>query len=494
MARSIWPSASSVRVARSLSAHSVAGLVISALLFIICLSGTLAVFEDEIGWWEEPNTPAVTHVTPEAAQKASEAAFAKDPETTHLYLYLPRENWPRYVVATDNGVHTANAEGELVGGYESAWNDFLIHMHYYLHLPETFGMIIVAIFGVFLVGMAVSGFLAHPKVFKDAFRLKRNGQRRLVQADIHNRLSVWTAPFHIIVAATGAMIGLFVVVAYALAVTSYDGNTKLLTQAIFGGEPPADKRAAELANIDVAMTYMQTELAEHPAFLVVVHDPGTQGQHIGIYGEHMDRLIYGETYGFDAEGKLTGHEGASDGPLGVQIANSVYRLHFGDFGGTPMKIAYFVLGLFLCVIIASGMNIYFLKKDEAGRGRPRWEGAWSGLVWGSCFLLAVTLFFAVLGATSALLTWVFWCGLVVICGASAFQGQKGKAGKVLRFGTGLTILAAVFVHAALYASAYGNFWILAVSLSLAAVGLWMTVRSGLVFVPVQTQKAASETI
>ena len=54
MARSIWPSASSVRVARSLSAHSVAGLVISALLFIICLSGTLAVFEDEIGWWEKP--------------------------------------------------------------------------------------------------------------------------------------------------------------------------------------------------------------------------------------------------------------------------------------------------------------------------------------------------------------------------------------------------------------------------------------------------------
>ncbi|MAT36040.1 MAG: peptidase, partial [Ponticaulis sp.] len=84
MGKPIWPRASSIRVDRSLAAHTVMGLVISAILYIICVSGTLAVFEDELGWWERPSAPAVETVTPEAAQTAAENVLASDPDTTHL--------------------------------------------------------------------------------------------------------------------------------------------------------------------------------------------------------------------------------------------------------------------------------------------------------------------------------------------------------------------------------------------------------------------------
>ena len=247
MATSIWPKSSKIRVDRSLSAHSVMGLVISALLFIVCLSGTVAVFEDEIGWWENPVTEPIHTVSPEAAQTAARNVIAAQPETTHLYLYLPKDNWPRYLAGGDDGIQTANETGALTGGYETAWNDFLIHLHYYLNLPTSFGMIIVAIFGVMLVAMVISGFLAHPRIFRDAFRLRRNGQPRLVQADLHNRLSVWTSPFILIVAITGAMIGLFSIVALALAQTSYDGDTSKLSEAVFGAEPAPDDTPASLA-------------------------------------------------------------------------------------------------------------------------------------------------------------------------------------------------------------------------------------------------------
>lgn len=473
MNRPIWPDASSQRVDRSLSAHSVMGLVISALLFIICLSGAIAVFEDEIGWWERPETPHVSVVTPEAAQTAAEAAMASDPETTHLYLYLPRENWPRFLVGTDNGIQTANSDGTIAGEYESAWNDFLIHMHYYLHLPETFGMIIVAIFGVMLVAMALSGLLAHPRIFRDAFRLKRQGQPRISQADIHNRLSVWTAPFHIIVAASGAMIGLFVVVAYILAQTSFEGDTRALSEAVFGTEAEPDLTPAPMADIATAMTTMREIAPDAPQFLVVLHDPGTLGQHTGIYGEHTDRLIYGETYEFDANGAFTGRDHASDGELGKQLASSIYRIHFGDFGSHYIKIAYLFLGLMLCVIISGGMNIYFLKSTEKGKPRPRLEAAWSALVWGSPALLAITLLLAVLGAGSGLLTPVFWLGLIITAVISALYGQKGRAGKCLRPVTGLSLLAAVTAHFAMHAPTYANpyIWVTALALSLTGVAL-----------------------
>ncbi len=456
---SIWPSLSSKQVDRSLRAHSIMGLAISALLFIVCLSGTVAVFEDELGWWELPSTPMVTSVSPEAAQNALERAVAQDEGTTHAYLYLPRENWPRFVVATDNDVHAADATGQLVGGYETAWNDFLIHLHYYLHLPETFGMVIVAILGVFLVSMAISGVLAHPRIFRDAFRLKRLGGARIVQADLHNRMSVWTAPFHIIVAATGAMIGLFAVVAYVLALSSFEGDTRALSEAVFGEEPPVNKAPAPMARMDTAMTNLAGIAPDAPAFLAILHDPGTQGQHIGIYGEHMDRLIYGETYEFTAEGDYTGHQGASDGELGQQIANSMYRAHFGDFGSHWMKIAYFVLGGILCVIISSGMNIYFVKSAEKGNARPRMEAGWSGFVWGSCCMLAVTLALALLGSGAGLLTPIFWIGTIVISLAAAMFGQAGRAGNVLRPALGALLVICGVLHISMHSASYGNLYI-----------------------------------
>ena len=46
MKQSLWPRASNKLVEQSLSAHSVMGLVISAILYIVCLSGTVAVLED----------------------------------------------------------------------------------------------------------------------------------------------------------------------------------------------------------------------------------------------------------------------------------------------------------------------------------------------------------------------------------------------------------------------------------------------------------------
>ena len=383
MASSIWPKSSKTRVDRSLSAHSVMGLVISAVLFIVCLSGTAAMFEDEIGWWENPVQSPVKTVTPQTAQAAAESVMAAQPETTHLYLYLPRDNWQRFVIGGDEGLQTANADGQMTGEYETPWNDFLIHLHYYLNLPTSFGMILVAILGVMLLAMTISGLLAHPRIFRDAFRLRRQGQARLVQADLHNRISVWTAPFTIAVAATGAMIGLFVVVALVLSQTGFDGDRSAFTEAIFGAEGEVDESPAPLADVGAALVTLQEMAPDEPPFLAIVHDPGTASQHTTIYGERTDRLTYGEMYEFDASGAYTGHAGYADGELGKQIAMSTYRLHFGDFGGLAMKIAYFVFGTALCMVIAAGLNIYFLKRAEAGRGMPRLEAAWAALVWGS---------------------------------------------------------------------------------------------------------------
>lgn len=476
MASSIWPKSSKVRVARSLSAHSVMGLVISALMFIVCLSGTVAMFEDEIGWWENPVQAPVASVSPEAAQTAARNVMAQQPDTTHLYLYLPRDNWQRFVIGGDDGLETATAAGEMSGGYETPWNDFLIHLHYYLSLPTSFGMIVVAILGVMLVAMAISGFLAHPRIFRDAFRLRRKGQARLVQADLHNRLSVWTAPFTLAVAITGAMIGLFAVVAMVLAQTSFDGDNRALSEAIFGAEGEIDESPAALADVGAALITLEEVVPEASPFLAIVHDPGTASQHTTIYGEHTDRLVYGEMYEFDASGALVGDSGFTSGEAGKQIAMSTYRLHFGDFGGLAMKVAYFVFGLALCITVAAGLNIYFLKRAEAGRGLPRLEAAWAALVWGSPALLAATLAISLLGAGMVALTGVFWLGALALCAFGLAVKDQVKTARWMRLGLGVSLLLAVGVHAVRFAESYQWPHVWAVSACFVVAGLVLVGR------------------
>lgn len=477
MATSIWPKSSKARVDRSLSAHSVMGLVISALMFIVCLSGTVAMFEDEIGWWENPVQAPVEAVGPDVAQAAAVNVFEAQPETTHLYLYLPRDNWQRFVIGGDDGLQSADAQGAMTGGYETAWNDFLIHLHYYLSLPTSFGMIVVAILGVMLVAMAVSGLLAHPRIFRDAFRLRTKGQARLVQADLHNRLSVWTAPFTIAIALTGAMIGLFVVVAVVLAQTSFDGDPRALSESIFGAEGEIDESPAPLADVGAALVTLGDIEPDANPFLVIVHDPGTASQHTTIYGEHTDRLVYGEMYEFDADGAYEGKAGYTDGEAGKQIAMSTYRLHFGDFGGLAMKVAYFVMGVGLCIVVAAGLNIYFLKRAEAGRGMPRLEAAWAALVWGSPALLAATLAVSLLGVGMVSLTALFWLGALALCGLGLVLRDHVKTARRMRLCFGVSLLAAVGVHAVRFADSYQWLHISGVSACFVVLGFFLVART-----------------
>lgn len=471
MAKSIWPKSSSSRVDSALSAHSVMGLVISALLFVLCLSGTVAVFEDEIEWWEQAETPVVHSVDPAIAQASAEEVLRRDPETTHLYMYLPRSDWPRYVVGGDNGMYAVNEAGDFVARLEAPWNEFLIELHYYLTMPHSFGMIIVAIFGVMLVSMAISGLLAHPRIFRDAFRFKRSGQARLAQVDLHNRLSVWTTPFLVAVAGTGAMIGLFGVAALVFAQTNYGGDTNKLSEAIFGGEViEPDDSPAPLTGVDTAMINLSRDVEDANPFIIIVHEPGQKSQHIQFYGDETDRLIYGETYTYSTEGELlaTGHN--SDGPVGQQIAMSMYKLHFGDFGGLWIKAAYFGLGVMLCIIVATGLNIYFLKRREKGRAAPRLEAMWSGWIWGSTAMLPITLIASLFGLSVVGLIILFWLGSVAASAVATFAMSAASAGRTLRAVFGAGLIVAPCIHLLLGRMDWSNVYAVGVTILFAATG------------------------
>lgn len=372
-------------VRRALAAHSAVGLICCALLYLICTTGTAIVLYEEWQRIEQPDAPEMTQIAPAAVDRAIAHVVASEAgrePTTHLFVHMPTEALPRTTITTDTQAVHVDAAGEIVVPEENAWAEFLLGLHYRLNLPAIWGMTLVGLFGAMIVALAVSGVVAHPRIFRDAFRLRARRGDEVATLDWHNRLAVWTLPFALAIALTGAMIGMFYISGYSLAATAYGGDTEAATAPVFGEEPEGDDTPAPVPQVAGVVDHMARAYPDVPISYVILHDPGTRGQHIQVVGTPERRLIFGEYYGFAPDGSFRGTAGLADGALGQQFAASIYNLHFGNYGGLPVKIAYIVFGLALSTVVATGTFIWLNKQARKGRPRPMLRAGWWGVTIG----------------------------------------------------------------------------------------------------------------
>src|SRR5699024_6967845 len=269
---------------------------------------------------EQPAVPEMDSVTPAAAAQAARTALSRlEQAPHHFYLGLPTPTLPRLWVATDERAWFADSGGNIVAQADHEWSHFLESIHYYLTLPALPGLTLVGILGVLMAGLCLSGLLAHPRLFRDAFRLRLKSGARLAQADLHNRLSVWAFPFHLVIALTGAALGLALVVAAAFAPVVNHGDTATFFDPVFGSEIEGRATPAPLADIESALINFSREQPGARAWVVSFHDPATAGQSAEILAYHPRRLIFGDYIGFDADGTLGRWTGLSNGEVGQQV-------------------------------------------------------------------------------------------------------------------------------------------------------------------------------
>lgn len=461
-------------VQRALSGHASIGLLAGALIYILCVSGMLVVVHERWQRWEEPRAVETPTIAPAAVQRGLEAVLASEagkPKTTHLYVHMPTDGLPRTVVTTDTGASYIDGQGTIAAPEAHAWTEFVTNLHIYLHLPQILGLIAVGIFGVMLATLTITGIVAHPRIFRDAFRLRARGGRQLAQADWHNRLGVWTLPFALAIALTGAFIGLGSV-GFTLISNAYHGGDLERTYApIFTGdmpEPTPDPRPAPAPNVAAALTTMAARFPELRPTYVVVHEPLTRSQHVQIIATHPRRLIYGENYMFDAAGSFTGITGLSQGSVGRQVAASTYGLHFGSFGGLAVELAYIAIGLAMSVVTGTGMSIWLQKRRRRGAASPRLEALWSVTVWGVPILFVAAYWLRALGGPEMPLALAFWAGLGAAAVAAMIWPARADP-RALRIGLGAMLILTSIGHAVLAASPLPD--AVAINLALAASGL-----------------------
>ncbi|MEM9256598.1 MAG: PepSY-associated TM helix domain-containing protein [Pseudomonadota bacterium] len=380
-------------VRRSLDAHSAIGLVVGALMYLICLTGTLAALAESFERWEQPLIEEM-QTLPDAAlsqalqqYRAHRALAAGDaaPLPESIWLILPTEAIPRMHLSDGSDEWFTDRQGNFLEPPQATWTEMLRHLHIKLLLPDNIGFTLVSALGVMLLALIISGLLAHPRLFRDAFKFRRGGARRLEQADLHNRLSVWGLPFHLMIAITGAFYGLVGVLVISAAAIFYGGDHNALFEEVYGPDPVLD---APVQAVDPAraMQNLRSVAPDASPLYLVVHNIDSRAQFMEIAAALPGRLAFSEIYRFDAAGHFLGDQGLTSGPWGRQYLYSLYRIHFGYFGGYLTRVIWALLGLSLTVVSATGVNIWLAR-----RGKGDWaDHAWIGVVWGLPAALAAS--------------------------------------------------------------------------------------------------------
>jgi uncharacterized iron-regulated membrane protein len=440
-----------------LAGHSALGLAFAALIYVVCLSGTLAVFLQELQRWEQPDAPLVGEtVSADAVGAAVRATYAqaKSENAAHdMFLMGPPVVPQRlYVHYHDHdsgteGTWLADDEGRLATRHSAPWSEFIGELHMQLHLPRSWGLYIVGLTGVALLSSLISGLLSHPRIFKDAFALRWGGSRRLQEADLHNRLGVWGLPFHIVVTLTGALLGLSTLIIGVLALAAYDGDQEKAFAELFGPRASKNETAAPVPDVAAMIRHVQSAHPGTSFSSVNIEHIGTAGQVVQLGMRSPGRIAFSKAYHFDGAGQPVPQDESGAEGVGQWILGAIQPLHFGWFGGIPVKLLYALLGLALTIVTHSGVVIWLARRRDKGRPAPGWEKIWAAVAWSQPLAFGTTAVgaFALAGEAPLIAIYLATIGIAFAFAGLAEDGLV--ATRALRLLTPLALVAAVATHA-----------------------------------------------
>ncbi|MCW2413367.1 MULTISPECIES: PepSY-associated TM helix domain-containing protein [unclassified Sphingobium] len=461
-----------------LKGHSGLGLAFAGLLYLVCLTGAIAVFANEFYRWENPGAEHMESISGDAVQRAYREAMARTKGAVeHVLILMPSEDrpWPTLRVDAEDGTRTtwiADSAGLITGELRESWTHFLTRLHINLHLPQSWGIFIVGLSGVALLSSLISGLLAHPRIFRDAFHLRLGGSRRLQEADLHNRIGVWALPFHLTVSLTGALLGLSTVIIGAIGLAVFQGDTAKVYAIFTPPQPAEDTRPAPPIDLRPLFTKLDQQAPGARISYLIVEHPTEQGAAAMFEVESgTSRIANGDVYAFNRAGALYYVQRAAQNNVGQQILGSLGPLHFGWFGGGIVKIAYALLGLGLTYLAVGGVNIWLARRRDKGKPAPGWERVWAATVWGQPMALigaASTALFT--PAAAALPIWT-WAGVSLAALGAATTLSPPKLSRIGKAGSGALLICLAMGHSVLVGTDDSMALIVDATLGLIGLGL-----------------------
>ena len=397
--------------------HSWTGIVLGIMLFVVCFTGCLAMFHDEFVEWEDPvnRLPVAENPIPindifvswlEENRKGRDVRFASvaSPGNSRGYYEgfasFPKEGGEFEQVH----VHWDSRTGEALPVREEGANRFLFDLHRDLAWPEILGgrqvgRALVGVVGIAFMLIILSGVIAHSKITKELFSLRYLRSVRLKWQDTHKVLGLWSLPFSVMIAFTGAFLGIVSILLPLMAAVTVKGDTDKLANALGLGEEERAGIVSEMQPVDryFAIPHPETGAISDRIF---INNWGDKTASYTLNYPVDDRLVFFDQLKFSAvdgeQQDITSRVLADE--LLPRMLGAISPLHYGIYGGAILKIGYVAMGLALAVMAALGNMMWIERRLHGGEGNKgeRFYRRLSALTTGICAGLPVASFSAIL--------------------------------------------------------------------------------------------------
>ncbi len=351
--------------------HKWTSLVCTAFLLLLCLTGLPLVFHEEIDHWiegEAPLPPVPAETPSRSLDDAVAAALAAYPGERPLYLSFDVD---RPVVNVTTGPRARSAAEEMhitaidrrtagiVGRLDEEGG--VMHVILRLHVDLFAGLpgeLFLGFMGLLFFVSLVSGVVVYAPFMRrlrfGTLRLSRS--RRLAWLDLHNLLGITTLVWLAVVGLTGVINTLS---SPLVAIWRADQLAEMT--APYERLPVPERFAPLQAAVDTAMAAAPGMRPQFVAF------PGVRfssNHHYAVWlrgaTPATEQLLTPAL--IDAEtGRLTEMRTM---PWYMLVLRLSQPLHFGDYGGLPLKLLWALLDVIAIAVLGSGLYLWIARHRE----------------------------------------------------------------------------------------------------------------------------------
>ncbi|PXW75281.1 putative iron-regulated membrane protein [Blastomonas natatoria] len=362
--------------------HKWTSLACTAFLLMLCITGLPLIFHDEIDYLTEEQPvfgrPGVGSSGTDKGLLSLDAmlarALANRPGEVPLYMAFDNDQ-PSMTITTGPRPDSPGSEmtiqsfdrstGKLIAKVaesDGGVMHFLLKLHtdMFLGLP---GMLFLGVMGIAFVAALVSGVVLYAPFMRklDFGTLRTRRSARTKWLDYHNLLGMVGLAWMLVVGLTG------VINAFAVPIEKlWKANELAAMTAEYAGRKPLDP--ARYGSLDKAMAAARAKLPDNnPQFIAFPGGTFSSNHHYAVFFQGdsplterllTPALIDAETGTFTAARQM---------PWYYQALSLSRPLHFGDYGGLPLKLLWAALTLFTMHVLGTGLYLWLARRPDTAR-------------------------------------------------------------------------------------------------------------------------------
>lgn len=381
--------------------HLWLGLISGIFLFLIGLTGAIAVFAEEIDWLVIPPLRARPAADGRRADADTIVAnlkarypggrigtieFSTRPSFAHQASVSVRQPDGRNrgtTVYIDPATGAIQGDRSFGGGYTGSVYQFIRQSHVRL-LMGLWGRVFVGVFGVTLMLSCATGLWIYRGWIKKLFQLRLKGSwgGRPPWAELHKFIGVWSLLFNLIIGFSGAVLGLENVAIKAQKewFTPKDAAAALAVKA---AARPAPVTTGELLTPNQVLARAREVFPDFTVRTMTL--PAKAGTPVSMTGDVPNPLVAQShvrrrnSLRLDpVTGAMISKVDGRDDTGWTRVYWALDPLHFGYFGGLLSKVIWFVLGMTPSFLALSGAWMWWRRRAHTAQAAPASSPAAAG--------------------------------------------------------------------------------------------------------------------